>query len=53
MEDDGEFDDVDGDPLDMAVGNNITADAYLGRKRATGGGVNKRELLCQYIATQP
>ena len=53
MEDDGEFDDVDGDPLDMAVGNNITADAYLGRKQVTGGGVNKRELLCQYIATQP
>ena len=53
IEDDGDnFEDI-GLQLDLGVGTNITADAYLGRKRATGGGVNKRDLLCQYIATQP
>ena len=53
LEDDGEdFEDI-GSQLDLDVGQNITAEAYLGRKRATGGGVNKCNLLCEYIATQP
>ena len=54
MEDDGEeFDDFEGENLDLNVGENITADAYLGRRRANGGGITKRNILCQYIAGQP
>ena len=54
MEDDGdEFDEVQGGNLDLDVANNITAEAYLGRRRANGGGITKRDLLCQYIAEQP
>ena len=53
MEDDGEdFDDV-GELLDTTVGINLTADAYIGRKRAAGGGQNKRDMLCQFISGQP
>ena len=54
MEDDGdEFDELQGHNLDMNVGDNITADAYLGRKRANGGGITKRDILCQKIAELP
>ena len=54
MEDDGdEFDEVQGGNLDLDVANNLTAKAYLGRRRANGGGITKRDLLCQYIAEQP
>ena len=53
LEDDGEDFEEIGSHLDLDVGQNITAEAYLGRKRATGGGVNERDLLCDYIATQP
>ena len=54
MEDDGEeFDDFEGENLDLNVGENITADVYLGRRRANGGGITKRNILCQYIAGQP
>ena len=53
MEDDGEdFDDV-GELLDSTVGNNLTAEAYIGRKRAAGGGQNKRNMLCHLISGQP
>ena len=53
LEADGDdFKDI-GVQLDLGVGSKITADAYLGRKRATGGGVNKRDMLCDYIANQP
>ena len=53
MEDDDEdFEDI-GIKLDTGVARNITADAYLGRKRASGGGMNKRNILCAYIAGQP
>ena len=38
MEDDGEdFDEMEGDNLDVSVGENIAADAYLGQRRAVGG----------------
>ena len=54
LEDDGEeFEEVQGDGLDFGVGQNLTADAYLGRRRANGGGVTKRDMLCSYIAGQP
>ena len=55
MEDDGEdgFEEYEGNNLDNDVGRNLTAEAYLGRCRANGGGVTKRDLLCQYISTQP
>ena len=54
MEDDGdEFDELQGHNLDMNVGDNITADAYLGWKRANGGGITKRDILCQKIAELP
>ena len=54
MEDDGDdFEEFEGDNLDLNVGNNITAEAYLGRRRATGGGITKRDILCQYISGQP
>ena len=53
MEDDDEdFEDI-GTKLDTGVACNITADAYLSRKRASGGGMNKRNILCAYIAGQP
>ena len=53
MEDDDEdFEDI-GIKLDTGVARNITTDAYLGRKRASGGGMNKRNILCGYIAGQP
>ena len=53
MEDDGEdFDEV-GEILDNSVGQNLTAEAYMGRRRAAGGGQNKRDLLCEFIAGQP
>ena len=51
-DDDKDFEDI-GIRLDNEVTRNITADAYLGRKRASGGGMNKRNLLCAYIAGQP
>ena len=54
MEDDGDdFEEFEGDNLDLNVGNNITAEAYLGRRRANGGGITKRDILCQYISGQP
>ena len=53
LQDDGDdFDDV-GEVLDNSVGQNLTAEAYMGRRRAAGGGQNKRDLLCQFIAGQP
>ena len=52
-DDDENFDDFEGETLDMNVGNNLTADAYLGRKRANGGGITKRDLLCQQISGLP
>ena len=55
LEDDGEegFEEFQGQSLDNDVGKNLTAEAYLGRRRANGGGSTKRDLLCQYIAGQP
>ena len=55
MEDDGnDFEEFEaGESLDLDVGNNLTADAYLGRRRAVGGGITKRDLLCNFIANQP
>ena len=54
MEDDGDdFEEFEGLTLDMDVGNNLTAEAYLGRKRANGGGITKRDVLCQHIALLP
>ena len=54
MENDGDdFEEFEGDNLDLNVGNNITAEAYLGRRRANGGGITKRDILCQYISGQP
>ena len=54
MEDDGDdFEEFEGPTLDMDVGNNLTAEAYLGRKRANGGGITKRDVLCQHIALLP
>ena len=55
IEDDGEegFEAYEGVSLDNAVGRNITAEAYMGRRRANGGGTTKRDLLCQYIAGVP
>ena len=53
LEDDGDdFDEV-GEVLDNSVGQNLTAEAYMGRRHAAGGGQNKRDLLCQFIAGQP
>ena len=49
---DKDFEDI-GIRLDNDVARNIIADAYLGRKRASGGGMNKRNILCAYIAGQP
>ena len=37
LEDDGEDFEEIGSHLDLDVGQNITAEAYLGRKRATAG----------------
>ena len=55
MEDDGDdFEELEsGESLDLDVGNNLTADAYLGRRRAVGSGVTKRDLLCNFISGQP
>ena len=53
LEDDGDdFDEV-GEVLDNSVGQNLTAEAYMGRRCTAGGGQNKRDLLCQFIAGQP
>ena len=53
LEDDGEdFEEIT-HSLDNNVGQNITAEAYIGRKRASGGGVNKRDMLCNFINGQP
>ena len=52
LEDDGEdFEDI-GEILDTTVGQNLTADAYMGRRCAAGGGQNKRDLLCEIVAHQ-
>ena len=53
LEDDGDdFDEVE-EVLDNSVGQNLTTEAYMGRRCAAGGGQNKRDLLCQFIAGQP